>query len=374
MPTLKDEDFMVEVAALIEGRPNSLVTPTPPVETPPVETPPAETPPAQEPAPTPAETPPQGEQPVVPPAETPPGEPAKEPALGPDGKPVETPPAAVAPQEPDYKAIHARLFGTPIRAAGQDITIKDVDEAVSLIQKGVGFHSKMNRLQGDLKFVEMLRSNNLLDETKLSLLIDAQAGKPGALKKLLDAAKVDPLTLDTNAEASSYAPSDHRVTDEQVRFNSVVHDLTETNAGRAVLQDAKGWDTASKVEVYKAPDVLTFLSEQKEMGRYDKIVAEVNRAKMLGKLPVNESFLTSYTRVGQQMMQAGAFGDPTPTPTPTPTPVAQKIVTPPAPANPKAASAAAPTRTSSPSASQVVDTNGMSDAEFEKHFKKTFKI
>jgi hypothetical protein len=371
MPTLTDDQFLGEVDALINGRTNSLVEKKPeeaaPV-VPPVETPPVEVP-AQEPAQTPAENPPVTPEVVVPPVETPPGEPAKEPALGADGKPVEAP---IPPSEPDYKAIHARLFGTPIRAGGQDITIQNVDEAVSLIQKGVGFHNKMNRLQGDLKYVEMLRNNNLLDESKLSLLIDAQQGKPGAIKKLLDAAKVDPLTLDS-PEASSYAPSDHRVTDEQVQFNSAVADLTESTHGLAVLQDAKGWDQASKAEIYKAPQVLGFLANQKESGRYDLIKAQVNREKMLGNIPATESFLTAYTRVGQQMMQAGAFGQPTVTPTPTP--VAQKIVTPPAPANVKQAAAAAPTKTSGgPSAKVAVDTASMGDADFENFFKKTFKI
>jgi hypothetical protein len=370
MPTLTDDQFLGEVDALINGRTNSLVEKKPeeaaPV-VPPVETPPVEVP-AQEPAQTPAENPPATPEVVVPPVETPPGEPAKEPALGADGKPVEAP---IPPSEPDYKAIHARLFGTPIRAGGQDITIQNVDEAVSLIQKGVGFHNKMNRLLGDLKYVEMLRNNNLLDESKLSLLIDAQQGKPGAIKKLLDAAKVDPLTLDS-PEASSYAPSDHRVTDEQVQFNSVISDLTESKHGVTILQEAKGWDQASKAEVYKTPEMLVFLANQKEMGRYDLIKAEVSRQKMLGHVPVNEGFLASYTRVGQQMMQAGAFGQPTVIPTPTP--VAQKIVTPPAPANARAAAAAAPTKTSGPSARATVDISQLSDAEFEAHFKKTFKI
>jgi len=227
----------------------------------------------------------------------------------------------------------------------------------------------MNRLHGELKYVEMLRNNGLLDEQKLSLLIDAQAGKPGAIKKLLDSAKVDPLTLDS-AEASSYAPSDHRVSDEQVRFQSVVSDLSTNETGKAVLIDAQGWDQASKAEIYKTPDVLTLLAQQKEMGRYDLIVAELNRAKLLGQLPPGESFLQSYTRVGQQMMQAGRF-EPS---TPTPTPVAQKTVTPPVPANSKKAAAAAPTRTSGTGVQPKVNINELDDAAFEAHFRKTLKI
>jgi hypothetical protein len=150
-------------------------------------------------------------------------------------------------------------------------------------------------------------------------------------------------------------------------------DLTETAHGTAVLQDAHAWDQASKAEVYKNPEVLELLTQQKESGRYDAIKAQVDRQKVTGAIPVNEPFLQSYTRVGQQMMQAGAF-NPKPVETPsTPTPVAQKVVTPAAPANGKKAAAAAPTRTSSASQKPALPpTNNMTDAEFETFFKKTF--
>jgi hypothetical protein len=271
--------------------------------------------------------------------------------------------------EPDYKGVYEQLFGKPIRAAGQDITLHNVDEAKSLIQKGVGFHTKMNKLHGDLKYVEMLRNNGLLDEGKLSVLIDAQAGKPGAIKKLLDSAKVDPLTLDS-AEASSYAPSDHRVSDEQVQFQSVVSDLSTNDSGKQILVDAQGWDQASKAEIYRTPGVLSLLAEQKEMGRYDLIVAEVTRAKLLGTLPPGESFIQTYTRVGQQMMQAGAFNPKVSTPTP----VAQKTVTPPVPANSKQAAAAAPTRATPSGAKPVVDIAKMDDDAAMSHIRKTLNI
>lgn len=388
--TLTDEQFLAEVDALIGGRENSLVeqkpAETPPVtETPPVaETPPVEAPPVEETPATEEET---VSTPDPAPANSQDGEevkPADEGASAPQSSEVKTDEPAgtentqdgevqTPPSEPDYKAVYQRLFGTPIRAAGQDITLTNPEEAISLIQKGVGFHHKMNRLHNDLKYVEMLRNNNLLDEERLSLLIDAQAGNVGAIKKLLDSAKVDPLSLDST-EASTYAPSDHRVTDEQVQFQSTVSDLSDSEAGKKILIDARSWDQNTKAEIFKNPAILQSLAQQKEMGRYDLIVAEVNRAKLLGTLPATEPFISAYTRVGQQMMQAGAFGTVNSPPPSTPTPVAQKTVTPPPLANSKKATAAAPTRTSSSSVKPVVDISKMDDAAFEAHFRKTFNI
>ena len=372
MPTLTDADFLAEVDSLIAGRENSLVPKEPeaPVTPAIVETPaPAiETPAVVPPVETPAEVPAVVEPPVVETPADPTASTPTDPAITPADPALA--PAVTPPTEPDYKAIHARLFGAPIRAGGQDITLNTVDEAVSLIQKGVGFHNKMNKVQKDLAIAETLRAAGI-DQSQLNLLIDAHQKKPGAIKKLLDSAKIDPLTLDT-AEASSYAPSDHSVTEEQVRFQSVITDLTDTTHGTSVLQDARSWDQASKAEVYKNPGVLELLSQQKESGRYDVIKAQVDRQKMLGAIPVTEPFLQSYTRVGQQMMQAGAF-NPTPVVTPTPTPVAQKVITPTPPANAKKAAAAAPTRNTVPNAKPGLPaTSKMSDAEFEVFFKKTF--
>lgn len=370
MPTLSDEEFIAQAPA-IEKQLEAAMKPASDAPAPaaaaPVETSPAvETPPAA----AAVETPPAAEDQTAGSQD----EPAAKETPPPEGDTKAAAEGAAeggeAVAEPDYKAIYQRLFGSPIRAAGQDIKLNDPEEAISLIQKGVGFHSKMNRLHGELKYVEMLRNNGLLDEQKLSLLIDAQAGKPGAIKKLLDSAKVDPLTLDS-AEASAYAPSDHRVSDEQVQFQSVVSDLSTNDAGKQILSDAQGWDTATKAEIYRTPGVLQLLAEQKEMGRYDLIVAEVSRAKVLGQLPPGESFLQTYTRVGQQMMQAGRFGTSPPS---TPTPVAQKTVTPPAPANSKKAAAAAPTRVSTPGAKPLPDIKEMDDAAFEAHFRKTLRI
>ena len=363
MPTLSDEEFIAqapEIEKQLEATIKASETPAPaPVV--------AETPPA----PAAVETPP--EAPPVTESTTTPGSPDEPAAKTEEGDTQAAAAGAAeggeAVVEPDYKAVYEQLFGKPIRAAGQDITLHNVDEAKSLIQKGVGFHTKMNKLHGDLKYVEMLRNNGLLDESKLSLLIDAQAGKPGAIKKLLDSAKVDPLTLDS-AEASSYAPSDHRVSDEQVQFQSVVSDLSTNDAGKSILVDAQGWDQASKAEIYRTPAVLSLLAEQKEMGRYDLIVAEVNRAKVLGQLPPGESFIQTYTRVGQQMMTAGAFNPKTSTPIP----VAQKTVTPPVPANSKQAAAAAPTRATPSGAKPVVDIAKLDDDAAMSHIRKTLNI
>jgi hypothetical protein len=373
MATLTDDAFLAEVDSLIAGRENTLVPKTPeaPTEPPAVVEPPVVVPPVEEPAKTPDTVQPTVVEPPVNPDPSAPTDPAKTPAEPPvePAAPVEPP---VAPTAPDYQAIHARLFGTPIRAGGQDITLNTVDEAISLIQKGVGFHNKMNKVQKDLAIAETLR-NAGIDQSQLNLLIDAHQKKPGAIKKLLDSAKIDPLTLDT-AEASTYAPSDHSVPEEQVRFQSVITDLTDTPHGTAVLQDARSWDQASKAEVYKNPGVLELLGQQKESGRYDLIKAQVDRQRLLGAIPATEPFLQSYTRVGQQMMQAGAF-NPTPVVTPTPTPVAQKVVTPVAPANSKKAAAAAPTRASNPTVTPTAPvTEKMTDAEFDVFFKKTFNI
>jgi hypothetical protein len=400
---LNDSDFLNEVDLLIRGKPNELVkteeaaapapapAPTEPAPSPAPAEAPAPSPAPAEPAPSPAPAA-GGDDVTEPPAKTA-AELAAEHLQGQQPAPSPAPAAGPAPapaasktaeqiaaelengvaQPIDYKTEFGKIVGATIRAGGKDITIANVEEAISLIQKGVGFNTKMNKVQKDVAIAQALR-NAGIDQSTLNLLIDAHQKKPGAIKKLLDSAKLDPLTFDS-AEASTYAPSDHSVEEAQIQFQTVVDDLATSEHGQAILKDANGWDQGSKAEIYKTPDMLTLLTHQKESGLYDRIKTQIDRGKMVGSIPMNESFLVSYTRVGQQMMQA-AQPAPSPAPAPTPTPVAQKVLTPTPPANAQRAAAAAPTKTTSGPASKpaVPNTKGMNDEEFMKSFRSTIKI
>ena len=81
----------------------------------------------------------------------------------------------------DYEAFFKQVMA-PFKANGRTIELKSPDEAIRLMQMGAGYGRKIQDLQPHLKVLRMLEKNELLDENKLSFLIDVNAKNPEAIK------------------------------------------------------------------------------------------------------------------------------------------------------------------------------------------------
>ena len=106
--------------------------------------------------------------------------------------------------EIDYKKEYERLTAS-FKANGKDISVANVDEAISLMQMGANYNKKMAALKPNLKLLKLLENNKLLDESKISYLIDLDKKNPEAITKLLKDSGIDPLDVDVNKE-SEYRP------------------------------------------------------------------------------------------------------------------------------------------------------------------------
>lgn len=282
----------------------------------------------------------------------------------------------------DYKAFHDRVM-TPFKANGKTIELRNLDEAVSLMQMGANYTRKMQDMAPHRKTLLMLENAKLLDPDRLSFLIDVNNGDTQAIQKLLKDKGVDPMSIDTS-EDSNYLGGNHKVSDEEALFRSHLDDLSAQETGKATLHTINStWDQASKDVLWKEPQVMAAIHQQRESGIYARIEAEVNRQKTLGHVPADLPFINAYKVVGDAMDAAGAFKDlvaqapdpktPATTTATTPEtkvtkePVATRVVTPKsAAANADAASAAAATRSAPREAKPLVNPLAMSDDEFMK--------
>ena len=352
MAAMTDEDFLkMEV----------------PSDTPAVE-PVAEAPAAEQPAPVveqeaPVSEPaPVTEQPVE---EAPTGDPVTQPADQPvadQDKSVDPVPTdkVVEPQvkdsqpagEVDYKATHEQIMA-PFKANGKTMQVKSVDEAIQLMQMGANYTRKMQELQPHRKTLLMLENNGLLDEGKLSFLIDLDKKNPEAIKKLLQDAKIDPLDVDLEKE-STYQEGNHKVSDEEAQFRLVLDELNSNPVGRETLQTINStWDQASKEVLWKQPEVMNTIHQQRENGVYARIMAEIDRRRTLGVIQVGVPFLEAYRVVGDELHKAGAFNDLFKSKAAAAAPVATRAAMPkPTGLDPKAEAAAvhrgSPSKTTSP--------------------------
>lgn len=303
-------------------------------------------------------------------------EPAPEPELDENGDPVQQPEPEPDPAEevPDYKALYEGLI-KPLKANGKEIALQSHDELISLAQRGANYTHKMQQLAPHRKALMMLEQNELLDPTKLGYLIDLQRKDPQAIQKLLKESGLNPLDIDVEAEPA-YQGGNHQVSDAQVNFQAALEDAQSTEVGQVVLQSIHStWDQASKEVLFKQPEILATMTAQHEEGFYTRIVGEMDRQRMLGRIPAGQTWLETYKTVGEQMANAGHFNDlvapaqeqrQTPPPA---APVATRVAAakPPVAAAARAA-AAAPSRVAAKPAQSLRNPLEMDDDEFMKQF------
>ena len=265
-----------------------------------------------------------------------------------DAKAKNTQPAG----EVDYKAGYEQIMA-PFKANGKTMQVKSVEEAIQLMQMGANYTRKMQELQPHRKTLLMLENNGLLDEGKLSFLIDLDKKNPEAIKKLLQDAKIDPLDVDMEKE-STYQEGNHKVSDEEAQFRLVLDELNSNPVGRETLQTINStWDQASKEVLWKQPEVMNTIQQQRENGVYARITAEIDRRRTLGVIQVGVPFLEAYRVVGDELHKAGAFNDLFKPKAPAAAPVATRAAMPkPTGLDPKAEAAAvhrgSPSKTTSP--------------------------
>ena len=221
-----------------------------------------------------------------------------------DAKAKNTQPAG----EVDYKAGYEQIMA-PFKANGKTMQVKSVEEAIQLMQMGANYTRKMQELQPHRKTLLMLENNGLLDEGKLSFLIDLDKKNPEAIKKLLQDANINPLDVDMDKE-STYQEGNHKVSDEEAQFRLVLDELNSNPVGRETLQTINStWDQASKEVLWKQPEVMNTIHQQRENGVYARITAEIDRRRTLGVIQVGVPFLEAYRVVGDELHKAGAFND-----------------------------------------------------------------
>ena len=304
-----------------------------------------------------------------------PGSEATAPAAAEPNKPAAEPTTTAAETASvDYKAFHDQVMA-PFQANGKTIQLRSVDEAIQLMQQGANYTRKMQAIAPHRKVLMMLENNGLLDESKLSRLIDLEKKNPDAIRALVKEAGIDPLDIDVHEE-STYTPGNHAVPDEAVAFQTSLDEVSSTPDGQeTVRQITASWDPESKAELWKDPSILGTIHQQRISGVYDRVVAEIERQRTIGAIPANVSLLNAYRVIGERMTQAGAFQDLVAAQQAAQRPAVQHPVATrvasakPAVTNSGKVSAAAPTRTATPRRAEAfINPLAMSDDEFMKQF------
>lgn len=282
---------------------------------------------------------------------------------------------AKTPTAEEYEGFYKKVMA-PFKANGKTIELRTPEEAIQLMQMGANYTRKLQDIQPHRKALLMLQNNDLLDEGKLSFLIDLDKKNPEAIKKLIKDAGIDPLDIDTSVEPD-YLEGNHRVTDEEASFRQTLDEVMASPAGKETVQIINAdWDDASKDVLWKSPEIMTIIHSQRENGVYDLIVSEMDRQKTLGQISADTPFLEAYKIVGDQLAEAKKFDhladqqtpaqqNSNPGVKPEPAVVATRVATPKSQVtNGDKASAASPSRSTPRAAKAIVNPLSLADDEF----------
>ena len=191
-------------------------------------------------------------------------------------------------------------------ASGKEFQVDNADDVISLMQKGIDYNIKMSTLKPALKMVKALEAHGITQED-LGLLIDIHNRKPEAIASLVKQADIDLYSVDEES-VDRYAPTDAQITDEEYEFQNVISSISASPRYADVMQFVANSAVADKQEVYSQPQILKSLVEHAQLGIFDKVMAEVDKLQLLGRLPQGMTPLQAYHAIGSQMFG----GEPTP--------------------------------------------------------------
>jgi hypothetical protein len=205
----------------------------------------------------------------------------------------------------DYEAEYKRLLA-PFKANGREIAINSVDDAISLMQMGANYNKKMAALKPNLKLMKMLEHNGLLNDEKISFLIDLSKKNPDAINKLVKDSGIDPMDLDAE-KAGAYKQSTYTVDDREIELDTVLDEIQETPSYARTLEIVSTkWDGASKQIVAQQPQLLKVINDHVQNGIYDLISKEIESERVFGRLN-GLSDLEAYRQVGDMIQARGGF-------------------------------------------------------------------
>lgn len=215
-----------------------------------------------------------------------------------------------------YKQAYEKIT-SPFKASGREFQVRNIDEAISLMQKGVDYTRKQQALKPRLVEMRTLEDQGMLGNN-LNYAIDLYNGNPQALAKLIkdkgiDINKLVPQTTNEfgetiDAPETPYTPNNYTISPERYEFKEVTEELRRSDMFDKVADALEKFDESSKEEFRKAPKYLLSLSNLIQSGVYDKVQAELEHARLVDAPMIrNLNDFQAMDVIGRAMAQSGAF-------------------------------------------------------------------
>ncbi len=205
----------------------------------------------------------------------------------------------------DFEGAYKRIM-SPFKASKRMMKVDNVDDAISLMQKGADYNQKMQALNPNLKIVSMLEKEGLLDAAKLNNLIDLSKKNPKAIAKLIKDSGIDPLDIDTDEEVD-YKPTDYGVSDKEFKINQALDGIKDSPSFDKTLNVlSKEWDNESKKLISENPEIIGIINDHVYNGVYDKVQSIIDSERAVGRL-ANVPDVVAYRQVAEYLQHQGSI-------------------------------------------------------------------
>lgn len=258
-------------------------------------------------------------------------------------------------------------------ANGVDTQVDSVDDAIKLMQMGMGFHKKMSEIKPLRKVGKTLQNNGLLGEEgeeQLNYLIDLKNHNPEAIKKLIKDSGIDPLDLGTKSN-TEYKPNIHTASDLEVDLTEALSSIKDTPSGERTIDIVSNeWDKSSRQAMAQSPAMFGVINQHVANGQYDEIKSKMELDRALGKLD-GLSDLEAYHKTGEALY-AGKESKDQSSEEPKPTSTKAEPAMKPKKSNTSAKKRAAKTPNGNNGLADfsIEKLGDLSDEEFDKEFAK----
>jgi len=204
----------------------------------------------------------------------------------------------------DYEGAYKRIL-SPFKASKSMMQVHNIDDAIKLMQMGADYSNKMKSIKPNLKIVNMLKNEGLLDENKLNNLIDLAKKDPKAITKLIKESGIDPLDIDTDEE-DDYKPNNYSISDKEFGINEALDDIKDSPSFDKTLSVlSKEWDNESKKIVSDNPEIIKILNDHVYNGVYERVQTIMDSERALGRL--NMPDVTAYREIAEYLHSKGAL-------------------------------------------------------------------
>lgn len=201
-----------------------------------------------------------------------------------------------------YDAITAEF-----KANGKMMSISNPSDIKTLVQQGINYSKRMAELKPGINVLRTLEEHGLMDNDKISYLIDLHNKDPKAIAKLVKDSGIEAYDLETE-DTDGYVPTNK--VQEVSKFQETVKELNSSPKFNTLLQTmSTSWDTVSQKFVIDNPNVLRVLNDQLESGEFDKITAAVDYERACNRLQ-DIPYIEAYSIVEQNLQTGASSNNP----------------------------------------------------------------